>query len=179
MITLKLDTKALENLMKDEDGQFKLELQQAVLEEFGRRHIKAFVSDGPFKDNLERIKKEAINEINAKFGEWKSSGMSGQKFVLNQSIRDAIQIYAKTVVTYELTEAENHVAEIYRNTAITIKERYEEKTAQIKRDLERYVTHLEQQTETMKTKLLTEQVDGILRNHIKSILAESFAVTVN
>lgn len=31
MIGLKLDTKALENLLKEDDGTIKLELQQAVI----------------------------------------------------------------------------------------------------------------------------------------------------
>jgi len=179
MLAIKLDTNALDRLMQDDDGRIKLELQQAVMEEFGRRHIKAFANDGPFREQLENVKKEVIDEIESKFGKWeRTSGYSAKKkFVLNQQIKDAIQLHAKTVVTYELDEAEKHVAEIYKKAAARIKEESERKYAAINRDLEKYTTHLEKEAERVKALLLTEQVDGILRDHIKTILAESFAVT--
>lgn len=178
MIALKLDTNALDRLMQDDDGKIKLELQQAVMEEFGRRHIKAFANDGPFREQLENVKKEAIDEVEKKFGKWESGGYRSDKsFRLHQTIKDAIQLHAKTVVTYELDEAEKHVAEIYKKTSQEIKDRYEKKVSFINADLEKYLVHLEEQTEQVKARLLTKQVDGIIRDHIKSILAESFAVT--
>lgn len=174
MIALKLDVNALENLLKDDDGTIKLELQQAVLEEFGRRHVKAFANEAGFKRQLEAVKKETLEEIDAEFGKWENA-YSGRKFVLNQTIKDMIQLHAKTVVTYELDQAEKHVAQIYGNTAQLIRDKYQEKTAELTRGLERYTAKLEEEVEKIKAQLLTKQVDKILRDHVRTILAESFA----
>ena len=172
---IKLDTNALEKLLTDDDGKIKLKLQQAVIEEFGRRHIKAFVNDGAFGSQIEVIKKEAIKDIEAMFGEWQGN-YSTKKFVLNKQIKDMIQMQAKTAVTYELDKVETYVEDLYKETARKIKTEYEEKASKIEDDLTRYLDHLEEETEKVKSKLITAEVDGILRNHIKSILAESFRV---
>lgn len=175
MMSIKLDTKALENLLKEDDGTIKLELQQAVIEEFGRRHIKAFVNEGAFADQIKVIKQEAIKDIESMFGEWKGS-YSSKKFELNSQIKDMVKLQAKTAVTYELDNVQTYVEELYKKTAHKIQTDYEAKVEKINKDLANYLNHLEDEAEKIKSKLITEEVDGILRRHIKSILAESFAV---
>ena len=173
---LKLDTKALEKLLTDDDGKVKLKLQQAVVENFGKRHIKAFVNEGAFGEQIRVIKQEAIKEIEGMFGEWKGS-YGNKRFELNSQIKDMVKLQAKTAVTYELDNVEKHVEEVYKKTANRIKTEYDDKATKIEADLANYLTHLEDEAEQIKAKLITEEVDGILRNHIKSILAESFAVS--
>lgn len=172
---LKLDTNALEKLLTGDDGKIKLKLQQAVVEEFGRRHIKAFVNDGAFGDQIKTIKQEAIKDIEAMFGEWQGN-YSTKKFVLNKQIKDMVQMQAKTAVTYELDKVETYVEDLYKETARKIQTEYTKRAEKIETDLANYLNHLEDEAEKVKAKLITEEVDGILRNHIKSILAESFSV---
>lgn len=174
MMSMKLDTAALERLMDSDNGQeIKLELQQAVIEEFGRRHIKAFANDGEFKKHVDIAKKEAIKDIEQMFGEWKGS-YNSKKFVLNPQISSMVKLQAKTAVTYELDKVEDYVSEIYKETAKSIKDTYELKVIKLQKDLDKYAEHLEDQVETIKSQLLTDQVDGILRQHVKSILSETF-----
>lgn len=170
---IKLDTNALENLLTGDDGKIKLKLQQSVIEEFGRRHIKAFVNDGAFGNQINTIKAEAVKDIESMFGEWKGN-YSTKKFVLNQQIKDMVKLQAKTAVTYELDKVETHVEDIYKETARKIKSEYDKKAEKIETDLANYLEHLEEEAEVVKAKLITKEVDGILRDHIKSILAESF-----
>ncbi len=176
MMSMKLDTAALERLMDSDNGQeIKLELQQAVIEEFGRRHIKAFANDGEFKKHVDIAKKEAIKDIESMFGEWKGS-YNSKRFELNSQISSMVKLQAKTAVTYELDKVENYVADLYTETAARIKEEYELKSLKLQKDLEKYSQHLEEEVETIKAQLLTDKVDGILRNHVKNILAETFSV---
>ena len=174
---LQLNTAALERLLEGEDGQtIKLDLQQAVIEEFGRRHIKAFANDGEFKKHVDIAKKEAIKDIESMFGEWKGS-YNSKKFVLNSQISDMIKLQAKTAVTYELDKVENIVSDLYEETAKSIRQEHEQRILRIEQDLEKYAKDLEDRVEIVKDQLLTEQVDTILREHVKSILAETFSVS--
>lgn len=175
MMSIKLDTNALSNLMKDDDGTIKLELQQAVIEEFSKRHIKSIVNDSAFRMHTQSVKEEAIKEIEGLFGEWKGS-FNNKKLELNPQIKSMIQLQAKSAVTYELDKVEEHVRDIYKETAEQIKSQYERKTKQIQKRLDEYLMHLEEETEKIRSQIITEKVDGVLRNHIKSILAESFNV---
>lgn len=171
---LQLNTAALERLLEGEDGkEIKLDLQQSVIEEFGRRHIKAFANDGEFKKHINIAKDEAIKDIEAMFGEWTGS-YSNKKFKLNRPISDMIKLQAKTAVTYELDKVENIVSDLYEETAKSIKEQHELHTLKMQKQLDKYLENMEAEVETIKAKLLTAQVDDILREHIKSILAESF-----
>lgn len=175
---LKLDTNALERLMKEDDGSIKLELQQSVIEEFGRRHIKAFINDGAFGNQIKQIKNEAIKEIELMIGTWKDSYSTKSNFELHPTIRNMITLQAKSAVTYELDKVEEHVQSLYEQTSNRIKLEYEDRTKKIEGDLKNYLTHLEDEAEKIKSKLITAEVDNILRNHIKSILAESFGVGI-
>jgi len=177
MLTLKLDTKALENLLKDdESGKIKLELQQCVIEEFSRKHIKSIINEPFFETTVQNIKREARTSIEDLFGTWQNNQV-GHRFELHDQIKNIIKMQSKTAVTYELDQVEKHVQSIYKETATRIKLEYAEKVEQINKDLKEYTKHLEAEVNKIKEKLVTEKVDGILRNHIKSILAETFAVT--
>ena len=82
MMTLKLDTGALQSLMTEDDGNMKLELQQAVIEEFSRRHIKAIANNVDFKHMIKQTEDTMKSEIEKLFGDWTGS-YSNKKFVLN------------------------------------------------------------------------------------------------
>lgn len=174
MMSLKLDTPALERLMQGDDGKIKLELQQAVVEEFSRRHIKSIVNDSVFRNHIDSIREESSKHLESLFGEWKGS-WGNKKLELNPQIRDMIQLQAKTAVTYELDQVEAHVQQIYKEAAEKIKSRYEQKLETLNGRLDHYLNELEVHTDKIKAQLITEKVDGVLRSHIKSILAESFA----
>lgn len=176
MIQLKLDTQALENLLKEDDGTFKLELQQAVIEEFGRRHIKAFANNTAFKDVVEVAKKETIDEIEKMFGSWTSS-YSTKKFELNTQIKDMIKIQAKSSVTYELDKVENYVGEMYKKVAEDLRKEFDEKITVLNNDFKLYLENLEDEITTMKSKLITSEIDKILRAHIKTIMYETFVLS--
>lgn len=176
MINLKLDTQALENLMKGDDGKIKLELQQAVVEEFSRRHIKAIVNDEVFRLHADTIREESMKNLSSMFGEWKGN-YGNKKLELNPQMKEIIQLQAKATVSYELDQVEEHVRKIYTDTANQIKSKYEEKLKTLESHLEHYTSQLESHVEKAKEKLLTEQVDGIIRTHLKSILSETFATS--
>jgi hypothetical protein len=173
MMSIKLDTKALENLMRDDDGEIKLELQQTVIEEFGRRHVKSYVNNSAFKETLETVEKEALKEVESLFGKW-SGSFNRNKFALHPKIKEMIQLQAKTAVTYELNNVKSHVEDLYKQTSQDIKSQYEKKTRNIKTELAGYLLHLDEETEKLKSQLLTDKVDSIIRDHVKSILSESF-----
>jgi len=171
---LQLNTAALERLLEGEDGkEIKLDLQQSVIEEFGRRHIKAFANDGEFKKYIDIAKNEAIRDIESMFGEWTGS-YSNKKFKLNKPIQDMIKLQSKTAVTYELDKVENYVSDLYQETAKSIQEQHELHAMKLQKQLDKYLENMELEVETIKAQLLTDQVDSILREHVKSILAETF-----
>ncbi len=171
---LQLNTAALERLLEGEDGKaIKLDLQQSVIEEFGRRHIKAFANDGEFAKHINIAKDEAIKDIESMFGEWTGS-YSSKKFKLNRPIQDMIKLQAKTAVTYELDKVEGIVSDLYSDTAKSIQEQHELHTLKIQKQLDKYLENMESEVESIKAQLLTTQIDDILRAHIKSILSESF-----
>lgn len=175
MIGLKLDTKALENLLKEDDGTIKLELQQAVIEEFCKRHIK-LGSDAIFKNMINNIKDETINEIESLFGEWVKITYSTQKFELNDQIKNMITLQAKTAVTHELDKVENNVIDLYIETATKISNEYNSKLQELQNNFSTYLVELENEIEKMKKTLITNEIDGIMRKHLKSILKESFSL---
>ncbi len=175
MIGLKLDTKALENLLKEDDGTIKLELQQAVIEEFCKRHIK-LGSDAIFKNMINTIKDETINEIESLFGEWVKITYSTQKFELNDQIKNMITLQAKTAVTHELDKVENNVRDLYIETATKISNEYNSKLQELQNNFSTYLVELENEIEKMKKTLITNEIDGIMRKHLKSILKDSFSL---
>ncbi len=175
MMSIKLDTPALERLMQDDDGKIKLELQQAVVEEFSRRHIKAIVNDSVFRMHIDAVREEATRHTSALFGEWKGS-YGSKKLELNPQMREMIQLQAKATVSHELDQVEEHVKNIYSEAAEKIKKEYDRKLISLESSLRRYCEDLENHVEKAKNELLTEKIDGIIRGHVKSILAESFAV---
>ena len=175
MIGLKLDTKALENLLKEDDGTIKLELQQAVIEEFCKRHIK-LGSDAIFKNMINTIKDETINEIESLFGEWVKITYSTQKFELNDQIKNMITLQAKTAVTHELDKVENNVIDLYIETAAKISNEYNSKLQELQNNFSTYLVELENEIEKMKKTLITNEIDGIMRKHLKSILKDSFSL---
>lgn len=168
MMSIKLDTGALENLLKDDDGTIKLELQQAVLEEFSRRHIKSVINDHYFKAHIDAVSKEAVKEVEKLFGEWKGS-YSKKQLELNPQIKDMVKLQAKTAVTHELDQVENHVREIYRDTAKKIRVDYTKKA----KDLQETLNY---QVKEIFEGMIDNSFDNVLRNHIKSIMAETFAL---
>lgn len=178
MIGLKLDTKALENLLKEDDGTIKLELQQAVIEEFCKRHIKlgSLGSDAIFKNMIKTIKDETVNEIESLFGEWVKITYSAQKFELNDQIKNMIKLQAKTAVTHELDKVENNVRDLYIETAAKISNEYNSKLQELQNNFSTYLVELENEIEKMKKTLITNEIDGIMRKHLKSILKESFSL---
>ena len=178
MIGLKLDTKALENLLKEDDGTIKLELQQAVIEEFCKRHIKlgSLGSDAIFKNMIKTIKDETVNEIESLFGEWVKITYSTQKFELNDQIKNMITLQAKTAVTHELDKVENNVIDLYIETATKISNEYNSKLQELQNNFSTYLVELENEIEKMKKTLITNEIDGIMRKHLKSILKESFSL---
>ena len=178
MIGLKLDTKALENLLKEDDGTIKLELQQAVIEEFCKRHIKlgSLGSDAIFKNMIKTIKDETLNEIESLFGEWVKITYSTQKFELNDQIKNMIKLQAKTAVTHELDKVENNVIDLYIETAAKISNEYNSKLQELQNNFSTYLVELEKEIEKMKKILITNEIDGIMRKHLKSILKESFSL---
>jgi len=178
MIGLKLDTKALENLLKEDDGTIKLELQQAVIEEFCKRHIKlgSLGSDAIFKNMIKTIKDETLNEIESLFGEWVKITYSTQKFELNDQIKNMIKLQAKTAVTHELDKVENNVIDLYIETAAKISNEYNSKLQELQNNFSTYLVELENEIEKMKKTLITNEIDGIMRKHLKSILKESFSL---
>ena len=178
MIGLKLDTKALENLLKEDDGTIKLELQQAVIEEFCKRHIKlgSLGSDAIFKNMIKTIKDETLNEIESLFGEWVKITYSTQKFELNDQIKNMIKLQAKTAVTHELDKVENNVIDLYIETAAKISNEYNSKLQELQNNFSTYLVELENEIEKMKKTLITNEIDGIMRKHLKSILKESFSI---
>ena len=178
MIGLKLDTKALENLLKEDDGTIKLELQQAVIEEFCKRHIKlgSLGSDAIFKNMIKTIKDETVNEIESLFGEWVKITYSTQKFELNEQIKNMIKLQAKTAVTHELDKVENNVRDLYIETAAKISNVYNSKLQELQNNFSTYLVELENEIEKMKKTLITNEIDGIMRKHLKSILKESFSL---
>ena len=178
MIGLKLDTKALENLLKEDDGTIKLELQQAVIEEFCKRHIKlgSLGSDAIFKNMIKTIKDETVNEIESLFGEWVKITYSTQKFELNDQIKNMIKLQAKTAVTHELDKVENNVIDLYIETAAKISNEYNSKLQELQNNFSTYLVELENEIEKMKKTLITNEIDGIMRKHLKSILKESFSL---
>ena len=178
MIGLKLDTKALENLLKEDDGTIKLELQQADIEEFCKRHIKlgSLGSDAIFKNMIKTIKDETVNEIESLFGEWVKITYSTQKFELNDQIKNMIKLQAKTAVTHELDKVENNVRDLYIETAAKISNEYNSKLQELQNNFSTYLVELENEIEKMKKTLITNEIDGIMRKHLKSILKESFSL---
>lgn len=178
MIGLKLDTKALENLLKEDDGTIKLELQQAVIEEFCKRHIKlgSLGSDAIFKNMIKTIKDETVNEIESLFGEWVKITYSTQKFELNDQIKNMIKLQAKTAVTHELDKVEDNVIDLYIETAAKISNEYNSKLQELQNNFSTYLVELENEIEKMKKTLITNEIDGIMRKHLKSILKESFSL---
>lgn len=174
MISIKLDTKALENLLQDEDGEIKLHLQQSVLEEFSRRHIKTIINDRFFDTKMKHLKRQAGESIEKLFGNWVTN-CSPKKFELNPQIRDMIKLQAKAAVTTELDKVEKQVQEIYKETASKIKFKYESRAKQMEARFEKYSEQLEKETEKVRAQLVTDKVDDILKDHVRSILAESFA----
>ena len=180
MIGLKLDTKALENLLKEDDGTIKLELQQADIEEFCKRHIKlgSLGSDAIFKNMIKTIKDETVNEIESLFGEWVKITYSTQKFELNDQIKNMIKLQAKTAVTHELDKVENNVRDLYIETAAKISNEYNSKLQELQNNFSTYLVELENEIEKMKKTLITNEIDGIMRKHLKSILKESFSLNV-
>ena len=178
MIGLKLDTKALENLLKEDDGTIKLELQQAVIEEFCKRHIKlgSLGSDAIFKNMIKTIKDGTVNEIESLFGEWVKITYSTQKFELNDQIKNMIKLQAKTAVTHELDKVENNVRDLYIETAAKISNEYNSKLQELQNNFSTYLVELENEIEKMKKTLITNEIDGIMRKHLKSILKESFSL---
>ena len=178
MIGLKLDTKALENLLKEDDGTIKLELQQAVIEEFCKRHIKlgSLGSDAIFKNMIKTIKDETVNEIESLFGEWVKITYSTQKFELNDQIKNMIKLQAKTAVTHELDKVENNVRDLYIETAAKISNEYNSKLQELQNNFSTYLVELENEIEKMKKTLITHEIDGIMRKHLKSILKDSFSL---
>ena len=178
MIGLKLDTKALENLLKEDDGTIKLELQQAVIEEFCKRHIKlgSLGSDAIFKNMIKTIKDETLNEIESLFGEWVKITYSTQKFELNDQIKNMIKLQAKTAVTHELDKVEDNVIDLYIETAAKISNEYNSKLQELQNNFSTYLVELENEIEKMKKTLITNEIDGIMRKHLKSILKESFSL---
>lgn len=178
MIGLKLDTKALENLLKEDDGTIKLELQQAVIEEFCKRHIKlgSLGSDAIFKNMIKTIKDETVNEIESLFGEWVKITYSTQKFELNDQIKNMIKLQAKTAVTHELDKVENNVRDLYIEMAAKISNEYNSKLQELQNNFSTYLVELENEIEKMKKTLITNEIDGIMRKHLKSILKESFSL---
>ena len=178
MIGLKLDTKALENLLKEDDGTIKLELQQAVIEEFCKRHIKlgSLGSDAIFKNMIKTIKDETVNEIESLFGEWVKITYSTQKFELNDQIKNMITLQAKTAVTHELDKVENNVRDLYIETATKISNEYNSKLQELQNNFSTYLVELENEIEKMKKTLITNEIDGIMRKHLKSILKDSFSL---
>lgn len=178
MISMKLDTQALENLLKNDDGTIKLELQQSVIEEFSRRHIKALINDSFFDTKMQMLKKEAGESIENLFGNWVTKN-SKKTFELNPQIRDMIKLQSKTAVTHELDNVEKHVKEIYEKTAKKIKTEYESKVEYLESRLNQYCEHLEKETEKIRERLLSDKLDEILKEHIRSILSESFSPKTN
>ena len=180
MIGLKLDTKALENLLKEDDGTIKLELQQADIEEFCKRHIKlgSLGSDAIFKNMIKTIKDETVNEIESLFGEWVKITYSTQKFELNDQIKNMIKLQAKTAVTHELDKVENNVRDLYIETAAKISNEYNSKLQELQNNFFFFFFELENEIEKMKKTLITNEIDGIMRKHLKSILKESFSLNV-
>ena len=178
MIGLKLDTKALENLLKEDDGTIKLELQQAVIEEFCKRHIKlgSLGSDAIFKNMIKTIKDETVNEIESLFGEWVKITYSTQKFELNDQIKNMIKLQAKTAVTHELDKVENNVIDLYIESATKISNEYNSKLQELQNNFSTYLVELENEIEKMKKTLITNEIDGIMRKHLKSILKDSFSL---
>lgn len=174
MMSIKLDTRALENLLQDDDGTIKLELQQSVVEEFSRRHIKSILNDRFFDTKMTQLKREAGGNIEKLFGNWITNSAK-RKFELNPQIKDMIRLQSKTAVTTELDRVEEHVKEIYKDAANRIKERYESRMKAMERNFKNYAEQLEKETETVRAQLVTDKVDVILRDHIKDILAETFA----
>lgn len=176
MIQLKLDAKALENLLKEDDGTIKVELQQSVIEEFGRRHIKAFANNKAFADIVDIAKQETMNEIENMFGVWKGT-YSSKKFELNSQIKDMIKLQAKSSVTYELDKVETYVGDIYSKLALDLKTSFDLKVDKLKQDYTDYLESLENEIENMKSKLITSEIDKILRTHIKTIMYETFVLS--
>lgn len=173
MLTLKMDTKALERLMTEDDGQIKLELQQAIIEEFSRRHIKAIANNSDLHNLFETVKKETLTETEKLFGEWKGT-YNSKKFELNSQIKDMIKLQCKTAVTYELDKAESYVEELYKATAEKMKKHHEENIIKLNEKLQNYADHLMSETDRIKEKLLSDEADHIIRSRLKEILAESF-----
>ncbi len=176
MIQLKLDAKALENLLKGDDGTISLDLQQAVIEEFGKRHIKTFANNTAFKDMIDIAKKETITEIEKMFGDWTGS-YSSKTFKLNDQIKNMIKLQAKSSVTYELDQVETYVSSVYERLAIDLKTEFDKKVTILKNDFNEYIETLEKDINSMKTKLITDEIDKILRTHIKSIMYETFVLS--
>ena len=178
MIGLKLDTKALENLLKEDDGTIKLELQQAVIEEFCKRHIKlgSLGSDAILKNMIKTNKDETVNEIESLFGEWVKITYSTQKFELNDQIKNMIKLQAKTAVTHELDKVENNVRDLYIETEKKKTNEYNSKLQELQNNFSTYLVELENEIEKMKKTLITNEIDGIMRKHLKSILKESFSL---
>lgn len=171
-----MDTKALERLMTEDDGQIKLELQQSIIEEFSRRHIKAIANNSDLKNMFENVKKETLIETEKLFGEWKGS-YNTKKFELNPQIKDMIRLQCKTAVTYELDKAESYVEELYKATAEKMKKQHEENIVKLNEKLENYSAHLMVETDRIKDSLLSDECDHIIRSRLKEILAESFGAT--
>ena len=137
MMSIKLDTNALERLMSEDDGTIKLELQQAVIEEFSRRRIKAHINDGNFQ-------KAIGTEIEKHFGTWIKGNygrIDGFKF--NPEIKKIFKEEADKILQSEISELRSYISASYK-----------EAEAQLKNNLAAYNAQLLKDTEKIKEQLL-------------------------
>ena len=68
------------------------------------------------------------------------------------------------------------ILNVVANARIQIKNDLEYRVNMMRTDLEKYKEDLKKEAEAIKAQLLTDEVDSILRNHVKSILVETFSV---
>ena len=87
-----------------------------------------------------------------------------------------IKLQAKTAVTHELDKVENNVRDLYIETAAKISNEYNSKLQELQNNFSTYLVELENEIEKMKKTLITNEIDGIMRKHLKSILKDSFSL---
>ena len=97
-------------------------------------------------------------------------------FLFNDQIKNMIKLQAKTAVTHELDKVENNVRDLYIETAAKISNEYNSKLQELQNNFSTYLVELENEIEKMKKTLITNEIDGIMRKHLKSILKESFSL---
>ena len=85
-----------------------------------------------------------------------------------------IKLQSKTAVTYELDNVEDYVQEVYEKISKDHKERTDAHQKRVDEKLENYFQDIMAKVEETKARLLTEEMDFIIKERVKEILAESF-----